>query len=129
TAGWYFHFKILAFIGPLLMLMAVAGAWRIRRYSALLLAGLCAITLSGVFLQIRNLGYQLPQATIQLQSFARALPPGSSIRLAMYPALQLWGAYFLASHPLCSQLPQLDTDYPHLATSRKADYIVTWYAY
>ncbi|MGI8505414.1 MAG: hypothetical protein ACR2MK_01175, partial [Solirubrobacteraceae bacterium] len=32
--------------------------------------------------------------------------------------------YFLASHPLCSLLPLLGTDYPHVPLSRKADYIV-----
>ncbi len=42
----------------------------------------------------------------------------------MWPPLQLWAAYFLDSRPLCSQLPLLDTDYPHVAVSRKADYIV-----
>jgi hypothetical protein len=42
----------------------------------------------------------------------------------MWPPGQLWAAYFLASHPLCSQLPLLDTDYPHVPVSRKADYIV-----
>lgn len=129
AAGWYFHFKILAFIGPLLMLMAVVGAWRVRRYGAALLAGLCAITLSGVFLEIRNLGYQLPKATIQLQNFARSLPKSASIRLDMWPAAQLWAGYFLDSHPLCSQHPLLNTDYPHVAVSRKADYIVVIFNY
>jgi hypothetical protein len=47
----------------------------------------------------------------------------------MYPPWELWGAYFLASHPLCSQAPQLGTDYPHVATSRKADYIVVGFNY
>jgi hypothetical protein len=128
-AGWYFHFKILAFIGPVLMLMAVVGAWRLRRYRVPLLAGLCAITLSGVFIEIRNLGYQLPQATIQLQQFAKRLPKGSSIRLDIWPAVQLWAAYFLDSHPLCSQTPQLRSDYPHVPFSRKADYILVIFDY
>ncbi len=47
----------------------------------------------------------------------------------MWPAAQLWGAYFLASRPLCSQTPQLDTDYPHAPYSRKADYIVVILGY
>jgi hypothetical protein len=34
-------------------------------------------------------------------------------------------AYFLDARPLCSQLPLLGTDYPHVPVSRKADYIVT----
>ena len=122
--GWYFEFKLLAFIGPLLMLMAAVGAWRLRRYAVVGLAGLGLAAASGAFLQLYNLGYQLPQATIQLSSWAQALPKGASIRLDMSPALQLWGAYFLDARPLCSQLPLLGTDYPHVPVSRKADYIV-----
>jgi hypothetical protein len=41
------------------------------------------------------------------------------------PGDQLWVAYFLDARPLCSQLPLLGTDYPHVPVSRKADYIVT----
>jgi hypothetical protein len=42
----------------------------------------------------------------------------------MWPPDQLWAAYFLDARPLCSQLPLLNTDYPHVPVSRKADYIV-----
>jgi hypothetical protein len=122
--GWYFEFKLLAFIGPLVMLMAAVGAWRLRRYATVGLAGLCLVAASGAFLTLYNLGYQLPQATIQLSGWARSLPTGASVRLDMPPALQLWGAYFLDARPLCSQLPLLGTDYPHVPVSRKADYIV-----
>jgi hypothetical protein len=122
--GWYFEFKLLAFIGPLVLLMAVVGASRLRRFSVPALAGLGLAALSAAFLQIYNLGYQLPQATIQLSGWARSLPAHASIRLDMWPPQQLWGAYFLDARPLCSQLPLLGTDYPHVAPSRKADYIV-----
>lgn len=122
--GWYFEFKLLAFIGPLLLLLAAVGAWRLRRYGTVALAGLGLAAASGAFLQLYNLGYQLPQATIQLSAWARSLPKGASVRLDMAPGLQLWGAYFLDARPLCSQLPLLGTDYPHVPVSRKADYIV-----
>ncbi len=123
--GWYFEFKLLAFIGPLLMLMAVIGASRLRRFGAVALAGLMLAAASGAFLTIYNLGYQLPPATVQLSSWARSLPPGASVRLDVPPGDQLWVAYFLDARPLCSQLPLLGTDYPHVPVSRKADYIVT----
>jgi hypothetical protein len=42
----------------------------------------------------------------------------------MWPPLQLWAGYFLHERPLCSQLPLLNTDYPHVPVSRKADYII-----
>ncbi len=123
--GWYFEFKLLAFIGPLLMLMAVVGAWRLGRYGAVALAGLALVAASGAFLTIYNLGYQLPPATVQLSSWARSLPSGASVRLDVPPGDQLWVAYFLDARPLCSRLPLLGTDYPHVPVSRKADYIVT----
>jgi len=37
---------------------------------------------------------------------------------------QLWGAYFLASRRTCAEEPLLESDYPHVVQSRKADYIV-----
>jgi hypothetical protein len=52
------------------------------------------------------------------------LPADSSIRLDMQPGAQLWAAYMLASHPLCSQRPLSDTAYPHPPLSRAADYVV-----
>ena len=70
-------------------------------------------------------GYQLPPGDDPaLSSWADSLPAGASIRLDMWPPQQLWAAYFLAARPLCSQLPLLGTDYPHVPISRKADYIV-----
>lgn len=122
--GWYFEFKLLAFIGPLLMLMAVVGAWRWKRFAVAGLAGLAVAALSGAFLQLHNLGYQLPRATVQLSGWARSLPKGASVRLDLWPPDQLWAAYFLDARPLCSELPLLGTDYPHVPVSRKADYIV-----
>jgi hypothetical protein len=81
-------------------------------------------TAGSVVQEIKSTGYQLPQATIQLSDWARALPGGASVRLDMWPPDELWAAYFLVSHPLCSQTPLLGTDYPHVPFSRKADFIV-----
>ena len=47
----------------------------------------------------------------------------------MRPSYEIWTAYFLDSHPVCSQAPLLYTDYPHVAYSRKADYILASVAY
>jgi hypothetical protein len=123
--GWYFEFKLLAFIGPLLMLMAVVGAWRLRRFGAAALTALGLVAASGAFLTIHDLGYQLPPATVQLSGWARSLPQRASVRLDIPPGDQLWVAYFLDARPLCSRLPLLGTDYAHVPVSRKADYIVT----
>jgi hypothetical protein len=123
--GWYFEFKLLAFVGPLVLLSAAVGAGRLRRWAApAALVVLAAFSAGSAVAELDATGYQLPQATIQLSSWAHSLPKGASIRLDMWPPDQLWAAYFLVSRPLCSQLPLLGTDYPHVPISRKADYIV-----
>jgi hypothetical protein len=122
--GYYFHFKLLAFVGPLVMLIAAVGAGRIRRWGPAILAALVIATAGSIVAEIKHTGRQLPQATIQLSAWANALPQNASIRLDMWPPNQLWAAYFLASRPLCSELPLLGTDYPHVPGSRKADYII-----
>lgn len=123
--GWYFEFKLLAFIGPLVALIAAIGAGRLRRAGAACIAALSICTAGSAVAELQATGSQLPQATVQLASWANSLPRDASIRLDMWPPDQLWAAYFLSARPLCSPLPLLFTDYPHVAISRKADYIVT----
>lgn len=123
--GWYFHFKLLAFIGPLVLLCAAVGAARLRRLAMPALAGLALAVSVSAFMQIRNQPYQLPEATIELSGWARDLPPGASVRLDMWPPYQLWTAYFMDARPLCSLHPLLNTDYPHVPYSRRADFILT----
>src|SRR5581483_8118856 len=122
--GYYFHFKLLSFVGPLVLAIAVVGAGKLRRLGPGLLAIFVICTGFSVVDELKATGFQLPQATIQLRQWATALPKGASIRLDMRPANELWAAYFLAARPLCSELPLLHTDYPHVPISRKADYII-----
>jgi hypothetical protein len=122
--GYYFHFKLLAFIGPVVMVIAAVGAHRLRRWGVALLAVFGAATAGSAIAELNATGYQLPQATIELQSWAASLPRNASVRLDMWPPLQLWAAYFLHERPLCSQLPLLNTDYAHVPVARKANYIV-----
>jgi hypothetical protein len=122
--GFYFEFKLLAFLGPLVLLLAVVGAARLRLLGAVLLVPLSILVASGAVAEIGYTGYQLETSTIQLAQWARTLPKGASIRLDMWPPWELWTAYFLSSHPVCSQHPLLNGAYPHVAISRKADYIV-----
>jgi len=127
--AFYFEFKLLAFVGPLVLLMAVLGAARLRWLGALLLVPLTIGLAGAAVAEIGVTGSQLDRSTIQLSQWARALPRGASIRLDMWPPWELWTAYFLVPHPLCSEHPLLDTDYPHVAFSRKADFIVATRAY
>ncbi len=129
TVGWYFEFKLLAFVGPLLVAIAVIGAGKLRRWGPVWISLLAIATAVSAFDEIRATGFQLSQSTIALQSWEQALPRKASIRLDMYPPQQLWAAYMLAARPLCSQTPLLGTDYPHVPTSRKASFIVAATSY
>jgi hypothetical protein len=122
--GWYFHFKLLAFVAPLIVVCAVVGAARLRWVGAALLCGWLAWALVGARDEVLGTGKQLGAPTIALQSWSGSLPPSASIRLDMWPPDQLWAAYFLSHQRLCSQAPLLGTDYPHVRISRKADYVI-----
>jgi hypothetical protein len=122
--GFYFHFKLLAFVGPLVMLIAAVGAGRLRRAGPVLLAVLAACTIYSAEREIRFNGLQMPTAALALPQWTRALPPHATVRLDMPGPLQIWVAYFMDARPLCSMLPLIRTDYPHVQFSRKADYIL-----
>jgi hypothetical protein len=102
----------------------VVGAARWRRFGPAFTVVLVLFAVASARDEVRETGLQLGKPTIELSEWAQALPPGSSVRLDMFPPQQLWGAYFLASLRVCSETPLLETDYPHVVRSRKADYIV-----
>jgi hypothetical protein len=129
SGGYYFEFKLLAFSGPLILLMAAIGAARLRRLGVAVLAALPLFAAGSAVAALSRAGAQLSQATIQLAQWGRSLPRDASIRLDMRPSYEIWAAYFLDSHPVCSQRPLLHTDYPHVIYSRKADYILAQLSY
>ena len=122
--GWYFHFKLLAFVGPLIVVCAAAGAARLRWAGAAVLCAWLAYALVGARDEVLSTGKQLGEPTIALQSWSRSLPADASVRLDMWPPDQLWGAYFFSRQRVCSQAPLFHTDYPRVRISRKADYVV-----
>ncbi len=124
SGGYYFEFKLLAFCGPLMLLLATLGAARLPQVRVAALAALAALVAGSVVAMIPRTGSQLSQDTIALAQWGRSLPRNASIRLDQRPSYEIWTAYFLDAHPLCSELPLLNTDYPHVAASRKADYIL-----
>ena len=126
TYGYYFHFKVLAFVAPLVVATAAVGLARLRVLGIALLAGWLALAYSGARAEVDATTNELPQGMIHLQALDHALPSGS-IRLDMDPGLQLWVAEMLPNHPLCSQTPVLNTSYPHVTESRRADYILVDY--
>lgn len=123
--GWYFHFKILAFVAPLVIVLAVAGMARLRAAGAVLVA----VWLLWGFAEARDEAVstndQLGRATLELRDWDASLPPTASIRLDMEPGAQLWAGYMLAGQPVCSTRPLLNTSYPHVPFSVAADYALT----
>ena len=123
-AGWYFHFKALAFVGPLAVLLAAVAIGRLRRVAPVALAALVVLALLGADAELDRTFDQNPRAVTELAALDARLPAGASIRLDLDPSAQLWAAYFLSGQPLCSQRPLLETSYPHVPISRKADYVL-----
>lgn len=124
--GWYFHFKTLAFVAPVALALAAAGAARVRR--GLGIAALAVLVMAGLASARREVNTtfdELPKWILALRDVDAALPPGQSIRLDVDPQAQNWVAFWLHGQPLCSRRPLLHTSYPHVPTSRKADYILT----
>jgi hypothetical protein len=122
--GWYFHFKALAFTGPLAVLLAAVAVSRLRRGATIALAALVWLALLGATDELKVTFDQNPPSLTQLAELDARLPPDSSVRLDVEPSRQLWVAYFLSGQPLCSQRPLLETSYPHVPISRKADYVL-----
>jgi hypothetical protein len=122
--GYYFHFKTLAFAAPVLLVAAAAGFARVRR-------GWIAVVVLLMFAnnagsnEIGTTFDELPRSTLALRAVNAGIPANSSIRIDIVPTEQNWIAFMLHAHPLCSRHPLLNTSYPHVRISRKADYILT----
>ena len=133
--GWYFHFKMLAFVGPLVVVLAAVAAVRLRQSSGRALKVVITLGLvvwigwgaSGARDEVATTFDELPRSTQALRDWSSGLPAGSSVRLDVQPAIQLWAAYMLSDHALCSQRPLSDTSYPHVVLSRKADFVLVRY--
>ena len=117
--GQYFYFKILAFAAPQILVLALAAYAR-RLLGAAVAAALCVGALLAARDEIAISFDQLPPTVIELQEWARSLPPEASVRLDTAPHTQLWQAYFLADRPLGSAQPI--PDYPHVPYSLGGDY-------
>jgi hypothetical protein len=130
--GWYFHYKALAFVAPLVVAAAAVGLSKLRwRWvgfvSVLLLIG---VTRNGAAHEIGSTFDQLPKSMLELKQVGARLPNDASVRLDV-PAdgRMLWMSNVLADQPQCSQRPVLNTSYPHVPISRQADYVLvddTW---
>ena len=113
----------MAFAAPVLLVTAAAGFGRIRR-GWIAVALLLMLANNAGSNEIGTTFDELPRSTLQLREINAALPAGRSIRIDVAATEQNWIAYMLHAHPLCSQHPLLNTSYPHVPVSRRADYIV-----
>jgi hypothetical protein len=123
-SGQYFDFKLLAFLGPVAVLTAAVGASRIPVVGWLALAAFGLTAFHGADVELAATGNQLSPNVRAVARIPALIGPNESVRLDMDPSLQIWVSYFLHDEPLCSQKPLLATSYPHVTTSRKADYIL-----
>ncbi len=130
--GWYFHFKALAFVAPLVVAAAAVGLSKLRWRWVSVVAALLLIgaTRNGAAHEIGTTFDQLPKSMLELKQVGAKLPDDASIRLDV-PAdgRMLWMGNMLSDQPLCSQRPLLNTSYPHVPISRQADYVLvddTW---
>ncbi len=125
--GWYFHFKALAFVAPIIVTAGAVGLSLLRwRWVAVVaLVFLIGATRNGAAEEIALTFDQLPKSLLELKQVDARLPPGASLRLDM-PAdgRMLWAGILLSGQPLCSQRPLLETSYPHVPVSRAADYVL-----
>jgi len=134
-SGEYFHFKVVAFLFPLLLVAAAcwladragpSGGSKMTRLAAAGAAALvAAVLLVGLRNEIAANGLQADRPTLELRAAAaRILPPGASVRLDVKGGRQLWAGYVLADHPVTAITPIDNTSYPYPPAGRRADFIV-----
>ena len=125
--GWYFHFKALAFVGPVIVVAAAVGLSKLRWQwvSVVALLLLIGVTRNGAAHELGTTFDQLPKSMLELKKVGARLPVDASVRLDI-PAdgRMLWAGNVLSDQPLCSQRPLLNTSYPHVPISRQADYVL-----
>ncbi|MBV9310826.1 MAG: hypothetical protein JOZ73_08335 [Solirubrobacterales bacterium] len=133
TYGQLFDFRDLAFLGPIVLMLAVTELGSMiesaRRVSLIAgLAGLLALLASVPVGSAREINHTFDNASrsvLQLGSWSRLIPRGASIRNDIPPiGLQLWATYMLHDHRLSALYP-LGGFYPHPPRGRKADYVVS----
>jgi hypothetical protein len=122
--GYYFHFKVLAYVAPLIVAAAAVGMARVRILGPVLLVAFLISAGQAARTEIDETPYQLSAEAIELRDWAKTLPRDASVRLDVEPPTQLWPAYMLSRQPLCSPFPLTNTQYPHVRKSLRADYVL-----
>ena len=130
--GQLFFFKDLAFVGPyvlMLALVAVAGlatsrAWRRAVIGLVGIAAALIVIPAGAGREVNATYPQANQYVLELRTWDRELPRGSSVLVDIYPSgWQIWASYMLVHHPLSTPTP-LYGIFPHPAIGGKAKYLI-----
>jgi hypothetical protein len=130
--GELFDFRDLAFLGPILLMLAASELGWLIRSSRRAVAVAGAAGLAAAFIAVpagssREINATFDNASrsvLQLADWSRLVPRSASIRNDVPQiGLQLWGTYMLHDHPL-SALHPLGGFYPHPPQGRKADYVL-----
>ena len=131
--GEYLAFKTFAFLGPVVLCLAVVGLGALlerrgalRALGAAGLALLVASAVVGQRVELATRPLQVSPDVLELRDWSGRLPTDASVRIDIRPgAYQLWAGYMLAAHPVSARLPVLNTTYPHAPQGRKADYVLS----
>jgi hypothetical protein len=130
--GQLFFFKDMAFTGPFVLLLALIevtslAASHRRAAQAVGVAGIAAASVivpASAAAEIDGTYDQASPAVLQLRTWDRELPRGSSVRLDVgQNGWELWAMYMFSDHPL-SALNPLGGFFPHPVVAYKADYVV-----
>jgi len=85
--GYYFHFKTLAFVAPIVVVLAVAGLARFRRawVATLAIGFVVLVARDSASHEIAGVFDQLSPTMLELKQVDKALPNNASLRLDMNP--------------------------------------------
>ena len=126
--GWYFHFKALAFVGPLAR--AARGgrrlaAARAARGSPLLACSSCSRVQGARDEIVDRRSTRRRGRSTALREVDALLPAGRVGAPRHGPGRRSCGSRTSSPASRCARsVPLLDTSYPHVPVSRKADYVL-----
>jgi hypothetical protein len=130
--GQLFFFKDLSFVGPYVLMLALVclaslATSKAFRRAVIGLVGIAAALIvipAGAGREVNATYPQANQYVLQLRTWNRELPRGSSVLVDIYPSgWQIWASYMLVDHPLSTPTP-LYGIFPHPAIGGKAQYLI-----
>lgn len=133
--GAFFHFKILSFLGPVVVAVAVVGLAELaggararagRLAAGGLLVALCALfAYGGGRVEATAVGDQLSRDVLELGDWSAQLPQDATVLIDMpQSGYALWAQSMLAEHPLSTTQPFGGSTFPTPPYGVRADYLL-----